>query len=81
MREPDFSGTDPLRLSEARRRIDALNPYPDLPSPRTVDATRIAASISLSRWQFQRLARVWREHRNPALLVWDGAELQPGSME
>lgn len=69
MIEPDFSGIDPLRVPEARRRIAALNEYLDLPNPTTADAKRISARIGLSRWQFQRLARVWREHRRPELLV------------
>jgi hypothetical protein len=69
MLKPDFSGINPLRVPEARRRIDAIEQYSKLPSPTTADATRIAASLGISRWQFQRLARVWREHRDPALLI------------
>lgn len=69
MYEPDFSGIDPLRVPEARRRIAAINQYLGLANPTTADATRISATIGLSRWQFQRLARAWREHRNPSLLV------------
>lgn len=69
MHEPDFSGIDPLRVPEARRRIAAINEYLNLANPSTADAIRISATIGLSRWQFQRLARAWREHRNPSLLV------------
>lgn len=69
MREPDFSGIDPLRVPEARRRVQALDKYLALPSPTTDDAIRLSGTIGLSRWQFQRLARVWREHRDPGLLV------------
>jgi hypothetical protein len=69
MKETDFSGVDPLRLPEARRRVAALNKYLDLPDPTTADAIRISAEIDLSRWQFTRLARVWREHRRPDMLV------------
>lgn len=69
MREPDFSGIDPLRVPEVRRRIAALDTYLALPSPSTVDALRLGQSVGLSRWQFQRLVRVWRDHRSPKLLV------------
>lgn len=69
MHESDFSGIDPLRVPEARRRIEAINEYLQLPSPTSADTSRIAASIGLSRNQFSRLARVWRDHRNARLLV------------
>jgi len=69
MYEPDFSGIDPLRVPEARRRIAALDAYLALPSPRTSDTERFAGGIGLSRNQFGRLARVWRDHRDARLLV------------
>lgn len=69
MSKPDFSGIDPLRLPEARRRIAAIEEYLKLPSPTTSDTARHAALIELSRWQFLRLVRVWREHRSAKLLV------------
>ena len=68
MTEPCFSGIDPLRLPEVRRRIAALNRYLALPEPNTADAVRFGKSIGLSRWQFQRLAAVWRNHRDPRLV-------------
>jgi hypothetical protein len=69
MSEPDLSGIDPLRVPEARRRIASLNEYLALPDPTTADAKRISAKIGLSPWYFQRLARIWSEHRNPAMIV------------
>lgn len=69
MSEPDFSGIDPLRVPEARRRIAVLDAYLALPSPTTADAVRLAQNIGLSRWQLQRLAAVWRDHRDPKLIV------------
>jgi hypothetical protein len=69
MNTPDFSGIDPLRVPEARRRVAALNEYLSLPNPSSNDTLRIAASIGLSRSQFCRLARVWRDHRDASLLV------------
>jgi len=69
MSEPDFSGIDPLRVPEARRRIEAINEYLALPNPNTADAKRVAAKIGLSPWHFQRLARIWSEHRNPTMMV------------
>ncbi|WP_156001360.1 hypothetical protein [Sphingopyxis sp. MC1] len=69
MNTPDFSGIDPLRVPEARRRVAALNEYLSLPNPSSNDTLRIAASIGLSRSQFCRLARVWRDHQDASLLV------------
>lgn len=69
MNEPDFSGIEPLRVPEARRRLAAINEYLALPNPRTPDVLRLASSIDLSRQQFLRLVRVWRDHRNARLLV------------
>ncbi len=69
MSEPDFSGVDPLRVPEARRRIAVLDQYLALPSPTTADAVRLGQEIGLSRWQLQRLAAVWRDHRDVRLMV------------
>lgn len=69
MTKPDFSGIDPLRVPEARRRIAAIEEYLALPSPTTADAARHAARVDLSHWQFLRLVRVWRDHRDAHLLV------------
>jgi hypothetical protein len=69
MTKPDFSGIDPLRVPEARRRIAAIEQYLALPSPTTADAAEHAARVDLSRWQFLRLVRVWRDHRDAHLLV------------
>lgn len=69
MTKPDLSGIDPLRVPEARRRIAAIEEYLALPSPTTADAAKHAARVDLSRWQFLRLVRVWRDHRDAHLLV------------
>lgn len=69
MDEPDFSGIDPLRLPEARRRVALIEEYMALPSKTTADAVAFGARIGLSRFQFARLVRAWREHRQPRLLV------------
>jgi len=69
MKELDFSAIDPLRVPEARRRVAALNKYMNLPNPSSNDTLRIAGSIGLSRSQFCRLVRVWRDHRDVSLLV------------
>lgn len=69
MNEPDFSGIDPLRVPEARRRVAAIERYLDIGSPSNADAVRISAEVGLSRWQLQRLARIWREHRDPSMMV------------
>ena len=69
MINPDFSGIDPLRVPEARRRLAAIERYHLMPSPTTADADAHAARVDLSRWQFLRLVRVWREHRDARLIV------------
>lgn len=69
MEQSDFSGIDPLRIPEARRRVAALDDYLKLASPTTADTRWFGDSIGLSRTQFGRLARVWRAHRDPRLLV------------
>lgn len=69
MNELDFSGIDPLRVPEARRRVTAISDYLKLPAPTSEHTQSFAASIGLSRNQFCRLARVWRDYREPALLV------------
>ncbi len=69
MSEPDFSGIDPLRVPEARRRIAVLERYLALPDPTTADAVSFGEEIGLSRWQLQRLAAVWRDHRDPNLII------------
>lgn len=68
MSEPDLSGIDPLRVPEVRRRIAALEAYLSISSASTADAVKLGKSVGLSHAQFQRLARVWRDHRNPNLL-------------
>lgn len=69
MSEPDFSGIDPLRVPEARRRVAAIEEYLKMPSPTSADTERFANTVGLSRVQFGRLARVWRDHRDARLLV------------
>lgn len=69
MSEPDFSGIDPLRVPEARRRVAVLDEYLALAPASEEDVRRLAASIGISRSSFFRLAQVWRLHRQPSLLV------------
>jgi hypothetical protein len=69
MNEPDFSGIDPLRVPEARRRVIAIEEYLKMTSPTSADTERFAKTVGLSRVQFGRLARVWRDHRDARLLV------------
>lgn len=67
----DLSGIDPVRVPEARRRIDAIHTYTALKNPTTADAVRIGKSIGLSRWRFVRLVAAWRLHSDAKLLVMD----------
>lgn len=69
MHEPDYAGVDPLRLAETRRRIEAIEAYLAVRDRTTADTIAHAARIGLSRWQFARLVKAWREHRQPRLLV------------
>lgn len=69
MNEPDFSGVEPLRLPEALRRVSVITSYLEHPSRTIADADRHASELGISRFQFYRLAKVWREHGKPSLLV------------
>ena len=69
MNEPNFSGVDPLRVPEARRRVAAIEQYLKLDDPKSADTLRFAETVGLSRNQFGRLARIWRDHRDARLLV------------
>lgn len=69
MNEPDFSGIDPLRLPEARRRVAEITSFLGQRTRTIADAERCASNLGISRFQFYRLAKVWSEHRKPSLLV------------
>lgn len=69
MPEPDFAGIEPTRVPEAKRRLAAIDKYLSLPSPTGEDAIRLARSIGITRYQFQRLVKAWCEHRNAKMLV------------
>ena len=69
MPEPDFAGIDPARVPEVKRRIGAVESYLSLPTPSGRDAIRLARSIGLTRYQFQRLVNAWCEHRDAKMLV------------
>lgn len=79
MSEPDFSSIEPSRVPEARRRIAAIEEYIAIRDATTADAVRISERIGLSRWQLQRLARAWREHRDPKMVV--GGRRGPSSRD
>lgn len=65
----DYSGVDPMRLSEAKRRVEILEEYTQLLDPTRADTEKFAKILNLSTIQFSRLVRTWRDHRNPSLLV------------
>ena len=69
MLEPDFAGIDPARVPEVKRRIGAIKAYLSLPTPSGGDAIRLARSIGLTRFQFQRIVNAWSEHRDAKMLV------------
>lgn len=69
MSEPDFSGVEPTRLVEARRRIAVIEQYLDLTRPAGSDTVAAAGSLGMTRWQFTRLVSAWRNHRDPTMMV------------
>lgn len=69
MTEPDFSGVEPTRLVEARRRIAVIERYLDLTRPTGSDTVAAAESLGMTRWQFTRLVSAWRNHRDPTMMV------------
>lgn len=69
MCEPDFSGVEPTRVAEARRRIAAIEEYMALERPSGNETIEAAASLGLSQWAFRRLVTAWRNYRDPAMIV------------
>ena len=69
MLEPDFAGIDPTRVPEVKRRIGAIEAYLSLPTPSGGGTIRLARSMGLTRFQFQRLVIARREHRDAKMLV------------
>lgn len=69
MNEPDFSGVEPTRLAEARRRIGVIEDYLAIEGPSGERTQAAAEKLGLTRWQFMRLTHAWRDHRDPAMLV------------
>lgn len=69
MQNLDYSGVDPIRLSEAKRRVAVLEEYTQLLNPTGADTEEFASKLDLSTIQFNRLVKSWRDHRNPSLLV------------
>jgi hypothetical protein len=69
MQNFDYSGVDPIRLAEAKRRVAVLEEYTQRLDPTRADTEKFAARLNLSTVQFNRLVRTWRDHRNPGLLV------------
>ncbi|OBX18957.1 hypothetical protein A9995_10505 [Erythrobacter sp. QSSC1-22B] len=69
MTEPDFSGVEPTRLLEVHRRVSVIEDYLDIERPSGKQTVAAANSLGLTRWQFTRLAKAWRDHRNPTMLV------------
>lgn len=69
MKKPDFSGVEPTRLAEARRRIGVIEGYLAIEGPNGEQTNAAAEKLGLTRWQFMRLTHAWRDHRDPAMLV------------
>lgn len=65
----DFTGVEPLRLHEARRRVAAIEAYLQIRSPTGQDTLDAARSIGLNQPQFSRLVRIWRAHHDVSRLV------------
>ena len=69
MKEPEFPGIEPARVPEVKRRLQAIRAYLAMPARNGAETIRLAQSVGLSRYQFNRLVRIWQEHRDPAMLV------------
>lgn len=69
MQNFDYLGVDPIRLTEAKRRVAVLEEYTQLLDPTGAVTEEFACRLDLSKVQFNRLVRSWRDHRNPSLLV------------
>jgi hypothetical protein len=66
--DPDLTGVDPERRAETLRRMEVLDRYVALASPGEEDDAAHASQIGVGVAPFLRLARIWREHRRPALI-------------
>jgi hypothetical protein len=64
----DLRGIDPLRHAEILRRVSVIEDYLTIHKPTPLETSSHAATIGISVPSFYRLAKVWRLHRNPAIL-------------
>lgn len=68
MEDIDFSGVEPLRLSEAKRRAAIVQEYISEEKRSVAETDEFAQRMGVSRNQFYVIARAWRIYRDPARL-------------
>jgi hypothetical protein len=73
MANVDLSDVDPLRHAEILRRVEVIEAYLAIARPTPIETASHASAIGISIPSFYRLAKVWRLHRNPAILPGAGS--------
>lgn len=68
MNDVDFSGIEPLRLAEAKRRAAIVEEYISEEKRSLAETDEFAKRMGVSRTQFYVIARAWRIYRDPARL-------------
>lgn len=68
MENLDLSGVAPVRWQEMRRRVAALRRFVAINEPSVAEHAAAAAEAGLGIDHFDRLARSWRIHQDPARL-------------
>ena len=74
MNEIDFTGIEPLRLAEAKRRAAIVEEYISKEKRSVAEADEFAKRMGVSRPQFYVIARAWRIYRDPARLGLKGGK-------
>lgn len=74
MNEIDFTGIEPLRLAEAKRRAAIVEEYISKEKRSVAETDKFARRMGVSRNQFYVIARAWRIYRDPARLGLKGGK-------
>lgn len=77
MNEIDFTGIEPLRLAEAKRRAAIVEEYISEEKRSVAETDEFAKRMGVSRNQFYVIARAWRIYRDPTRLGLKGGKGPP----
>lgn len=77
MTDIEFTGVEPLRLAEAKRRAAIVDEYVSEEKRSVAETDQFAQRMGVSRNQFYVIARAWRIFRDPARLGVKGGDGPP----